>query len=344
MYDVAILGSGQAAWNAGIALSKAGKNICMIENDLWGGTCPNRGCDPKKIFFQAAYQQYKSTKLNFMGVGKPNPMDWKKLFDYKQKTISPLSMQLKKSFEDSNITTIKGFGHFKEGILYADDKKINAEKVIIAIGQKPKELNILGKDLINNSYDLFETKEFPKKIVIIGGGYIAFEIASIINQIGSDVTIIHHNERPLKEFPESLVNKLVENMEKQGIKVTYNSTVQSVKEINGKKIVKTNHEEIITDYVLSAVGRYVDFRNMNLESAGIKVNDDGIVVDDYMQTSNKQIYAIGDCVKKQIPKLTTTAILEGEYISKAIIENHSNPISYPLIPKTVFTLPKLSTV
>ncbi|MGX7417970.1 dihydrolipoyl dehydrogenase family protein [Carnobacterium gallinarum] len=343
-YDVAIIGSGQAAWNAGITLSKSGKKVCMIENDLWGGTCPNRGCDPKKIFSNAAFQHYKTKKMEGVGVGKVEEMSWQKLMAFKNKLISPLSHELKSSFERTGIDTKNGFGHFKEGRLYVDETEVQAEKIILALGQKPVIPEIHGNEWIHDSYHFFEIEELPKKMLIIGGGYIAFELASIANQAGSDVTIIHRNNRPLRQFPQKIVSKLVDEMQKQGIKFVFDASVEEV-EINGETLIAHTTKGIIkSDYILSAIGRSGDFEKMHLDLVGVKTDSNGVIVNEYLQTENENIYAIGDCVSKSVPKLTTTAILEGHYVGQLFLGKTEQPINYPVLSTAVFSFPRMAKV
>lgn len=337
-YDIAIIGSGQAAWNLAFPLAKAGKKICMIEKDLWGGTCPNRGCDPKKLFFNIAKKHYESVQNQKNGGGKISSMDWKSTMQFKKNLINPLSNNLHNSFDHANITTIDGLGYFMGNDLYVNGSRIYADKIVLALGQKPRIPNIKGKEFFNTSYDFFDLESLPKNITIVGGGYIAFEIASFASEFGCQVQIVERGEQPLKNFPSEIVNHLVKHMESRGIKFYFNTQVESIT----KNSVVTSDGTIYTDYIISAAGREINDGDMNLLDAGIEKDNNGIIVNDFMETSVSNIYAIGDCVSKKIPKLTTTAIFEGTYLSQNIFKNEPNSISYPIIPTSLYTLPQLS--
>ncbi|KAF0351513.1 dihydrolipoyl dehydrogenase family protein [Pediococcus pentosaceus] len=345
-YDVAIVGSGQASWNLAIPLAKQGQKVVMLENDIWGGTCPNRGCDPKKLMSQVALNYYQAKLQASKGLGTISSFDWHALSKFKHQTIDPLTDQLHDSFQKVGITTIKAHGHFVGDKLFANRQEIHAKKIVLALGRSAVIPNILGNELLKTSTDFFDLEELPKKLTIIGAGYIAFELASIAQVAGSNVTIIQHNHRPLKQFPEVLVKDLVKQLETQGVKFLMDTDVESILGDSRHQIAHTSTgSRVESNVIIAAIGRQPNIHGVGLEESGIKADDKkGIIVDEYLQTTLPNVYATGDVISKSVPAITPTAISEAHYLSQLFTGEEKKPFSYPLIATAVYGIPRLAMV
>lgn len=343
-FDVAIVGSGQASWNLALPLAAKHFKVVMIEDDIWGGTCPNRGCDPKKLMSQVALTQYQAQLQAGVGVGTVGALDWRALSSFKHHTIDPLTHQLHTMFDTNGITTIKAHGHFSDGQLFADERAIKADKIVLALGQTPIIPDIPGRELIKTSNDFFDFPELPQRLTIIGAGYIAFELASIALIAGSQVTIIHHNQQPLKQFPAELVDELIADLKARGVRFMLDTNVQSVSGDEHQQIAHTDAGEVLSDKIIAATGRQPRVADIGLDAMGIKFNQRGIIVDKYLQTSISNIYAAGDAVNKTVPRITPTAITEGAYLSRLFSGETNEPLVYPLIATAVYAIPRLAMV
>jgi glutathione reductase (NADPH) len=179
----------------------------------------------------------------------------------------------------------------------------------------------------------------------VGGGYISFELANIAAAAGSTVTLIHHNDRPLRAFPKTLVDQLMELMTARGIDIRLNTQVSgATRDANGKIRLDTDNGVVVADAVINATGRIANVDGLGLEEAGIEADAHGIVVDDRLRTSAANISAIGDVVSRSLPKLTPVAGFEGRYVAARLLETTSAAIEYPPIPTIVFGTEKLAQI
>lgn len=343
IYDVIVIGSGVAGMAVAHELATK-KKIAVIENDLWGGTCPNRGCDPKKLLYAAVETKDAVTHLSGKGFSVNPQVHWPELMSFKESIIKPMSTASKKSLETAEIETVKGKAVFiNENTIQVNNDTLTAEKFIIATGARPTLLNIEGKEHLLTSADFLSLKEMPKKVIFIGGGYVAFELATIANAAGAEVHIVHHNDRPLKAFDLELVDELIQQLESKGVTFHYNLNTKSVVQTDDQFILTAdNNESITADLVFCATGRTPNSEELNLEKAGVTVDKKGIKVNEYLQSSNEIIFACGDVVSKKVEKLTPVASFEGAYLANYLTGKTSEKITYPSIPTVIYSSPKLA--
>ena len=344
-YDVIFIGSGHACNHGAMMLKMAGKNVAMVEKDKLGGTCTNYGCDAKIILdgpfeFHEALQRYED-----LGV-KSGEINWTKLMEYKKQIISSFQPALGQIFENMGIDIIKGFGSLKdEHTIDVDGKAYTAEYIVIGTGERDSKLDIPGSEYINTSKDFLDLDEMPDNIVFIGSGIITMEFASMAIDLGKKVTVLSHGDRALRAYPEKYVSQIISKMESQGVEFKWNEDVEKVEKTDSSlKLTTKNGMEIECDYILEGTGRIANYENLGLEDLGIEASRKGIVVNDHMQTAKSNIYASGDIVSKNIPKLTPTAEFESNYIAAQILGISNEAISYPPIPNLVFTLPRIAQV
>ncbi|WP_119326108.1 dihydrolipoyl dehydrogenase family protein [Companilactobacillus musae] len=346
-FDTIIIGAGPAGLAAAYDLKSNGQKVAVIENNLWGGTCPNRGCDPKKVFLSGVEARDRIAQLQGKGFDEVPFVNWKQLETFKEKFTDPVSKGSRDGVVKAGITAIDGQPKFiSEGELVVNGQDhYQADKFIIATGQRPSYLNIEGKEHLLSSTDFLSLKKMPEDITIIGAGYIAFELATIANATGAKVHIIHHNDRPLKEFNQSYAMELVKQLEEKGIDFNFNVDTQAIiQQTNGQYFLKADSFELKTDLVIGATGRIPNDDFLDLEKAKVDYSRHGIVVNNKLQTTNENIYAIGDVVATKQPKLTPVGGFEANYVSDLITGKANDDLDLPLIPTVIYGSPKLAKV
>src|SRR5699024_3319601 len=278
-FDTIIIGAGPAGLAAAYNLKGNGQNVAVIENNLWGGTCPNRGCDPKKVLLSGVEARDRMAQLQNKGFDNVPFVNWEQLETFKEKFTKPVSTGSRKGIVDAGITAIDGQPKFtSEDTLVVNGVEYQADKFIIATGQRPSYLDIVGKEHLLSSTDFLSLKKMPKDITIIGAGYIAFELATIANATRAKVHVIHHNDHPLKAFDQKYAMELVKQLENKGIDFNFNVDTQSIAAQDGKYLLKADNFELTTDLVIGATGRIANVDFLDLEKANVQYNRHGVVV------------------------------------------------------------------
>ena len=344
MYDVIFIGSGHACWHGAVTLSLAGKKVAIVDHDLPGGTCTNYGCDAKILLdgpfeFVEALDRYKGLCVNEAGV-----IDWEKLMAYKKEHLAAFPKMLPVMFERAGITFIPERGKLIAAhTVQAGDQKLEAEYIILGTGQRNAQLNIPGKEYLHGSREFLDIETMPEHLICIGAGVISMEFASMALTIGKKVTFIEYAPRALSAYPEKYVNNLVEKMKAQGADFYFGEAVCGAEKTeSGYKVTTQSGLCVEGDYILDATGRIGNVEDLGLEELGIEASSRGIVVDDHLRTSVKNIYVSGDVIDKTIPRLTPTAEFESNYIAAQILGLSDAPVCYPVVPNLVFTLPRIA--
>lgn len=343
-YEVIVIGSGPAGNTAAYALKEQGKKVAIVESDLWGGTCPNRGCDPKKMLMSGVEAQKRIETMIGKGFEQTPKIVWEDLMTFKRSYTDSVPQNTKEGLDSAEITRYQGQASFIDAHkIIVDDQTLTADQFLIATGQRPAVLPIDGQELLQSSTDFLELEHLPKRIAFLGAGYIAFELAIIANAAGSNVHIIHHNDRPLKGFDQELVSDLVDHMKADGITFHFNVDTKAVELMHPNYRVTGEDFELITDMVIGATGRIPNVEGLNLENAGVEYDKRGIKVDDHLRTAQQTIFACGDVVARSQPKLTPVAGFEAGYVVGAM-SDEQKAIEYPLIPTIVFGDQRLARV
>ncbi|KIS02922.1 dihydrolipoyl dehydrogenase family protein [Paucilactobacillus wasatchensis] len=347
-FDVIVIGAGPGGIAAAYGLRAKGAKVAIVEENLWGGTCPNRGCDPKKILYSSVEAIENARFLDNYGLTGNLSVDWPALMAHKREYTSKIPSGTKQGLDGSEITTLYGHAEFESnGKLQVAGTDYEATDYIIATGQRPAILPIEGKEYFQTSTDFLDLDALPKSVTFVGAGYVAFELATIANAAGSDVHIIHHNDWPLKEFDQSLVQDLVAQMKNQGIKFDFNIDLQSITKQDNQYILKDDRDfELKTDAVVSTAGRIPNIDTLGLDKVGVGTLKRGIQVNHRLRTDNSHIYALGDVVSRvgNEPKLTPVASFEGRYLANLLTSDSSRPIDYPTIPSVVYAAPKIARI
>ncbi|WP_283680339.1 NAD(P)/FAD-dependent oxidoreductase [Lentilactobacillus sp. Marseille-Q4993] len=344
--DIIVIGAGPGGLAAAHGLNSS-KSVLVVENDLWGGTCPNRGCDPKKMLYSIIHTKKQGEFLKNAGLICNPGINWEEMMAFKSDYTSKIPTGTLNGLNRSNITTEHGSPKFiSENEIEVNDTIYEADKFIIATGLKPVIPDIPGAELLQTSTDFLQLPSLPKNIAFIGGGFVSIELANIANESGAKVHIIQHNDRVLKEFPKEFANKIVEMMKANGVEFHFDTEVSEVKNSVDKtyKVIGSNGLSLNVNAVFSAMGRRPDLQSLNLEMADVESDNRGIIVNDHLQTTNPIIYAVGDVIKKTQPKLTPVASFEGRYVASDILNSDNDKIQYPSVPEVVYSTSELAQV
>jgi glutathione reductase (NADPH) len=348
-YDVFIIGIGVAGQTAAKICVEKGLKVAMADNRAFGGTCAIRGCDPKKVLMQFSELIYKSQLLMNHGVSKIPEINWKDVQKFKSTFTDPVPVSTEKKLSGLGIEYYHQSPVFQdENQILVEGKLISADTFVIATGMIPRNLKIKGNEYLNKSDDILNLKKLPKTATFIGSGYVGMEFACMMATMGSKVTMIEQGPKPLKQFDEFLVEKLIKYLETIGITFIFNAEVTSVEKL--KKNFKVNFKlkgkdkSVKSRKVFNTAGRVPSIEMLDLSKANVKSDNSGVLVDDYLQSvSNPDVYACGDVSSKSLP-LTPLSGLQGYIVGNNIIKSKSKKFEVPCIPSTVFTNPNLSSV
>ncbi|EXJ23367.1 Glutathione reductase [Alkalibacterium sp. AK22] len=346
IFDLIIIGSGVAGKSLASGFASKGKSVAVIEEDLWGGTCPNRGCDPKKVLHAAVEAMDKVKQLKGKGLEAEARINWSELMAFKQTFTDPVSDQSRQGLEDAGVQTFTGSAHFIDATtIEVGADRLSGRQLVIASGASPLLIDILGKEHFKTSDDFLSLPDLPESVTFVGGGYITFELAAIASTAGAKVHVIQHNDKPLKAYDSELVEELMNQLKGKGVQFHLNTALQEIRQIDQGYLLKAGADfELQTDLVFGATGRKPNTDALNLAAAGIDFDKKGVLVNAYMQTSNPSVFALGDVVSKTIPKLTPVAGFEASYLLDFLTGQTDEAITYPPVPTIVFSSPKLAQV
>ncbi|WP_125588086.1 dihydrolipoyl dehydrogenase family protein [Companilactobacillus jidongensis] len=343
-YDYIVIGSGPSAYKMVPKLQDGTKKTLIIENEKFGGICPNFGCEPKIFLEGTVTSVLISQKLKGLGIKNPATIDWKQLIQRKKEVFNSFPNDSATSFQELGADTLQGTASFVDAhTVMVNDQKYQSDKIIIATGQRPNKLPIVGNEYALNSNDVFDLEELPEHVVFIGGGFVSMELATILRAAGSKVDVIEFADRPLKAFSKEHVDIVMNEMQSMGIQFYLNNSVSEIKKMsNGYKVISQQGLELDADVVVDASGRIPNIEKLNLDAIGIEYDRQGIIVDENLETSVEGVYALGDVIKKNVPKLTPTAHFEGEYLGNYLIGKTDKKIVYPVIANAAFTFPQVA--
>lgn len=346
-YDIIIIGGGPAAINFSKAAQSSHKQILVVEGDKFGGTCPNYGCEPK-IFFEGAVRNVLGSQLmQGRGIDQASNINWHQLMKTKKETWQNIPGNEERSFINAGVDTLHGYASFVDNhTLLVNGSKYYAPVIIIATGQKPRRINFPGSNYTHNSNDVLELAELPNEAAFIGAGIVSMELATLLAAAGSHVSIIEFLSRPMMAFSEKHVLNTVSDMEKRGIDFYFDQGVEKIKTRDGRyEVVTSTGNQIAADYVVDASGRIANVDQLHLENTDVKLSPrHSIIVNNYLETAAKGVYAAGDVIDKKEPALVPTAHFEAMYLADQIMNNKHEEIHYPIIGASAFTFPQVAQV
>lgn len=354
-YDLFAIGTGTAAKKVALACRKAGWRVAVADHRPFGGTCALRGCDPKKAMWSVAESYDRARRLGGAGLRGTDglSLDWHDLMAFKNNFTDPVPAKREKTFQEAGIDAFHGRVRFVgPNTVAIDDTRIEARHVLIAVGAEPKPLPFLGAEYLISSDAYFEMESLPSTLVLVGGGYIAFEFAHTAVRLGAKPIIIERRQ-PLKLFDEDLVAQLVDKSRRLGIEVHTNTEVVAVERGLADDLVvyaRSPEGETLQFEVplaVQAAGRTPALEPLDLSAGNVAVDEGGqLELSEHLQSiSNPSVYAAGD-VTGRGPPLTPVASHDAEVVATNLLARtppYSTP-DYLGVPSVAFTIPPITGV
>src|SRR5690348_527699 len=349
-FDVVILGGG----NAGIGVTgparRAGLSVAMIESRDLGGTCPNRGCTPKKILVAAghALHEIERAGIHHIAVDRPK-LDWAALIDREKAMIKDIPDNLARSMERRQVEVIRGEAVFAgPDSVRVGERLLKAKHIVIATGSKPRPLPIRGAELMITSEEVLTEREQPGSVIFVGGGVISLEFGHVYARASTDVTILEALPQLLPAMDADAVAHLQAESERIGISVRTNVSVKRIEPANGRLRVVFTHDgaehTAEADRVVNGAGRIANVDSLDLAAANVEQANGRVTVDRYLRsTSNPQVHVCGDALPIS-PQLSPLATYEGDIVGRNIAEGPKHSPDYQGLPTSVYTVPALSAV
>lgn len=344
--DLLVIGAGSGGIRAARTAAELGARVAIAEPRQLGGTCVNLGCVPKKFLVYGARYRDDLSEAPAYGWSVPEPaFRWRRLIANKDAQLTRLRQHYERLLRAAGVTIIHGCARLVDAHTVAvDEASYTARFIIIATGSRPMRPDIPGKELAVTSDEAFSLPHFPKRLVIVGGGYIAVEFAGIFNGMGAHTTLIHRGTLILRGFDDDARGFLAEQMQKKGVSFRFDTEVNALTRIpGGSRVSLSTGEDLEADLVMVAIGRVPQVSGLGLDALGIARTESGaIVVNDEYRSSVPSVYAIGDVIDRV--RLTPLAIAEGMAVSRCLFGNAAHGVDYDNIPTAVFSQPELATV
>jgi glutathione reductase (NADPH) len=348
-YDIVILGAGNAGFGVSQIAQAAGKSIAFVEADEFGGTCPNRGCTPKKVLVPAANAMHEIEIAHEHGIEVgPAKLDWAKLIDRKSELIDFIPGAMEETAR-SRGDVFKGTARFVDpNAIEVDGTRIEADNFVIATGSITRPLSIPGAEYLITSDDVLSQRELPDEVVFIGGGVIAMEFSHVYARAGAKVTILEAMPQLLPRLDQDAVSAIQGESERLGIEVKVGVEVESITKTGNKLQVHFTHagkrQSLEVNRVVNGTGRIANVADLNLDAA--KVAHDGIRIEVDAQlrsVSNPAVWVAGDALVHSA-QLSPLATYEGRLVGRNIVDNAGLEPDYSIVPSAVYTVPALSSV
>ena len=349
-FDLLVIGGGSGGVRAARMAAQRGAKVALIEAQAMGGTCVNVGCIPKKLYSYAAHfaESFEESR-GFGWVGPAPVLDWAALKANRAREITRLNGIYLQLLKGAGVQVIEGWATLMDAHTVAvNAQRFSAKNILIATGGQPSVPEIVGREHVITSNEIFDIDTFPKRLLVVGGGYIACEFASIFKGLGASVTQLYRGAQVLRGFDEEIRHFIAAEMLKSGVDLRLNADVASiVKTASGLQVTLQDGSSLEVDAVLYATGRVPLIEGLGLEALGIAQKPDGaILVNDHYQTSLPHIYAVGDVTARV--QLTPVALGEAmvvvDHLLGAAAGKAPRSMSYDFIPTAVFTHPNIGTV
>ncbi|WP_170765683.1 dihydrolipoyl dehydrogenase family protein [Ruegeria lacuscaerulensis] len=348
-YDVIVIGGGNAGFGVSAIAHEAGKSIAFIEALDFGGTCPNRGCTPKKVLVAAAHAMHEIERAATHGIelGKPR-LDWAKLIQREKDLIGFIPNAMYELAEKRG-DVFRGTARFVgPDSVDVDGQVIQGRNIVIATGSKPRPLPIPGAEHMITSDEVLSDPTLPREVVFIGGGVIAMEFSHVYARAGVQVTILEALQQLLPRLDSDAVAALRAETERLGVAVKTGVSVTAIEKTADGLDVRFQHEgrdqSVTAERVVNGAGRIANIDGLNLEAGGVDHDGLRILIDDMMRsTSNPSVWVAGDAVAHSA-QLSPVATYEGQIVGHNIVNGPTKKPDYSVIPSAVYTVPALSSV
>ena len=349
-YDLVVIGSGTAANVTAFNCRKAGWSVAIIDHRPFGGTCALRGCDPKKMLIAATEVIDGFERMGAIGAVQGDVhIDWAALQRHKRSFTDPVPKKREHAYAKHGIEAFHGRARFSgPNSVLVEGRTLEAKHIVIAAGAEPVALPIEGFEYLALSDDFLERESLPRRIVLVGGGYIGFEFAHIAARAGAQVTVLNRGAHPLAGFDPDLVALLLERTRALGVDVRLDHEVKVVRRRGDAFEVEAQRADdrvtLAADLVIHSGGRAPALAALDLDAAGIAHEHGRLRLDAHLRsTTNPAVYAAGDAAGRPLP-LTPVAALEAHAVVENLLHDKRATVDYTGIPSAVFTLPTLTRV
>ncbi len=347
--DLFVIGAGSGGVRAARVAALHGARVAIAEGANYGGTCVHRGCVPKKLMVYASrFPDLFKAGVAFGWSTDTPSFDWKRLIGNKDVELARLEDIYHRNLVGAGVQTFSENAELVDAHtvqLRTSGKQITAERILIATGGVPDRQLFEGSHLTITSDEVFDLAELPGRVLVVGGGYIATEFASLFRGLGSEVTQLVRGPSLLRGFDDDIVAVLDEQLRRRGVRLCMNENVKQIYPRNGAlDVTATSGQAFDVDVVLLSTGRHPNTRNLGLDRVGVEVDSRGaVIVDKSGQTSVESIYAVGDVTNRL--NLTPIAIREGQaFADRHFGELEVADLDYTRVPTAVFTTPEVGVV
>ncbi len=356
-FDATVIGGGPGGYVCAIRLAQLGlKTACIESRDTLGGTCLNIGCIPSKSLLSLSENYHKIKNLDKIGIEVSSvKLNLEKMMKSKEKSVSNLTKGIEFLFKKNKISHLKGTGSFKSknklSVVDKNNKEtiIETKYIIICTGSESISLPEVKFDekKIVSSTGALSLSSVPKKMIVVGGGYIGLELGSVWSRLGSELHIIEFLDHITPGLDKEISKEFMKILKKQGLNFHLNTKVESISKLKDKLIVKTSNNEgktneISSDVVLISIGRKPYTKNLNLDKVGVQIDEkERVKVNNKFQTNIPNIYAIGDVIEG--PMLAHKAEEEGIAVAE-LIAGQSGHVNYDCIPSVIYTHPEVASI
>ena len=346
-YDLFVIGGGSGGVRAArVAASEAGAKVGLAEEDRYGGTCVIRGCVPKKLMVYASeFSRHLEDAFAFGWSVENSGFDWQKFRKKLHLELDRLETVYRNLLRNAGVDTYDQRAKLLDpNTVVIGEKKLTARTILIATGGRPFRPDIPGIENALVSDDIFNLEKLPKSMAIIGGGYIACEMASIMNGFGVNTKLIYRGDQILRGFDKEIRDHVAGEMAKNGISISLNEDVTKINvTAEGLELVNSEGKKENFDKILTATGRIPNSDDLGLDNSGVQIGEKGeILVDNYSKSSRGSVYAIGDVTNRS--NLTPIAIREAMSFIETVFRGTPEKLNYRFIPTAVFTTPEVGTV
>jgi glutathione reductase (NADPH) len=345
-FDLFTIGAGSGGVRASRTAAGLGARVAVAESRRLGGTCVNVGCVPKKLLVYAS--QFSAAFEDARGFGwtiGDNTFDWGRLIANKDREIDRLNEVYRTLLEGSGVSILEGRARLVDRhTVDVGGNRYTADKILIASGGRPHVVDIPGAEYGISSDEVFYLPTLPRRIVIVGGGYIAVEFAGIFNGLGSEVHLLHRGPLFLRGFDDDVRTTLAAEMTRRGVRLRFDTRpTQIARHGDGVVVALPDGSQIQADVVLCGTGRVPNTSDLGLEQLGVELTDrNAVVVDQFSESSVSGIYAIGDCTDRRA--LTPVALAEAMAFVETVFKANPTSVSYSNVPSAVFSQPSVGTV
>ena len=348
-YDLIVIGTGTAAMVAAMRVRNAGWSVAVIDEKPFGGTCALRGCDPKKMLVAGAEVIDAVQRMSGNGAEGEVRIDWPELIAFKRTFTGPIPEKHEERYRGKGIATFHGSARFTgPNSFQLDETELHGRHILIASGARPVHLGIPGEEHLIDNEAFLAMERLPRRIVLVGGGYIAAEFSHIAARAGAQVTILQRGPRMLTHFEPELVEWLMDSFRAAGIDVRTNTTVTAIeKQGNDFEVrAEANGEEASfdADLVVHAAGRDPALERLDLASANVEIEDGRLKLNEHLQSvSNPAVYAAGDAAQMG-PPLTPVSSHDAKVVAANLVQGNRHKPDYRGVPSVAFTLPPIAAV